>query len=68
MTDYLALCGDKTDGIPGVRGIGDKTAVQLLTEFESLEGILSAAVLGKIKGQEERSCQNSGMKLCCLDS
>lgn len=50
VTDYLALCGDKTDGIPGVRGIGDKTAVQLLAEFESLEGILSAAVQGKVKG------------------
>ena len=50
VTDYLSLCGDKTDGIPGVRGIGDVTAVKLLVEFESLEGILSVAVQGKIKG------------------
>jgi DNA polymerase-1 len=50
ITDFLALCGDASDGIPGVNGIGEKTAVKLLQEFDSLEGILTAATLGQIKG------------------
>ncbi|MRI58534.1 MAG: DNA polymerase I [Epsilonproteobacteria bacterium] len=39
IQDYLALVGDSSDNIPGVRGIGPKTAVKLLERFESLEGI-----------------------------
>lgn len=39
MADYLALCGDAVDNIPGVPGIGDKTARLLLKEFGSLDGI-----------------------------
>lgn len=50
ITDYLALCGDSSDGIPGVKGIGPTTAVQLLEAHDSLEGILSAAAAGRIKG------------------
>lgn len=50
VTDYLALCGDTTDGIPGVVGCGPKTAVQLLSDYGSLESIIVAAKLGNIKG------------------
>lgn len=39
MTDYLGLAGDSVDNIPGVRGIGPKTAAQLLQKYETLEGI-----------------------------
>ncbi|MGH2412239.1 MAG: DNA polymerase, partial [Microcystaceae cyanobacterium] len=39
VVDYKALCGDKSDNIPGVRGIGDKTAVKLLKEYGTLEEI-----------------------------
>ncbi len=39
IVDYKALCGDKSDSIPGVRGIGDKTAVKLLTEYQDLKTI-----------------------------
>lgn len=42
MADFLALCGDSVDNIPGVTGIGKKTAAVLLREFESLEAILEA--------------------------
>ncbi len=40
MTDYKGLKGDASDNIPGVPGIGDKTAVDLLKRFGTLEGIL----------------------------
>lgn len=43
FVDYQALCGDKIDNIPGVRGIGAKTATKLLDEYGDLEGILAAA-------------------------
>jgi DNA polymerase I len=39
IIDYKALCGDKSDSIPGVRGIGDKTAVKLLNEYGDLATI-----------------------------
>jgi DNA polymerase I len=37
--DYLALVGDTSDNIPGVRGVGEKTAAPLLQEYGSIEGI-----------------------------
>jgi DNA polymerase-1 len=43
VTDYLALVGDSSDNIPGVRGIGDKTATQLVKEYGHLESILARA-------------------------
>jgi DNA polymerase-1 len=43
VTDYLALVGDSSDNIPGVRGIGDKTAVELVTAYGPLEEILAHA-------------------------
>jgi DNA polymerase-1 len=39
FVDYKALVGDKSDNIPGVRGIGEKTAADLLQNFGSLDGI-----------------------------
>lgn len=48
VVDYKALCGDKSDNIPGVKGIGDITAVKLLKEYGSLQGIYAS--LDQIKG------------------
>ena len=39
ITDIMALMGDATDNIPGVKGIGEKTAIELIGEFGSLEGL-----------------------------
>ncbi len=39
LIDYKAMIGDKSDNIPGVQGVGDKTATRLLQEYGSLEGI-----------------------------
>lgn len=52
VVDYKALCGDKSDNIPGVRGIGEKTAVKLLAEYETLAGVY--ANLDSIKGAVQK--------------
>ena len=39
MIDYLALIGDKSDDIPGIAGIGPKTAIPLIQQYGSIEGI-----------------------------
>jgi DNA polymerase I len=41
VTDLIGLKGDTSDNIPGVPGIGDKTAAQLLQEYGDLEGVLA---------------------------
>jgi DNA polymerase-1 len=50
IVEYLALTGDKADNIPGVAGVGPKTAVKWLQEYGSLEGLLARKdeVSGKI--------------------
>ncbi|MBD2386811.1 DNA polymerase I [Cylindrospermum sp. FACHB-282] len=55
VVDFKALCGDKSDNIPGVRGIGEKTAVQLLNAYNSLENIY--AVLDQIKGATQKKLE-----------
>jgi DNA polymerase-1 len=42
VTDFIGLKGDTSDNIPGVPGIGDKTAAQLLQQFGTLEGVLGS--------------------------
>lgn len=52
ITDYLALVGDSSDNIPGVPGIGKKTAQKLLDRYESLEEALEHA--DEISGKRAR--------------
>jgi DNA polymerase I len=52
IVDYKALCGDKSDCIPGVKGIGEKTAVKLLKEFHTLAGVYDN--LDNIKGANQK--------------
>ncbi|HEY9628651.1 MAG TPA: DNA polymerase I [Coleofasciculaceae cyanobacterium] len=55
VVDYKALCGDSSDNIPGVRGIGDKTAVNLLTTYGSLERVYAS--LDEIKGATKKKLE-----------
>jgi DNA polymerase-1 len=49
VVDMLALMGDPTDNVPGVKGVGIKTAAKLITEYGSLDALLSN--LDKVKGK-----------------
>jgi len=51
LADFLALCGDTSDNIPGVAGIGKVSAAKLLVEHGSIDAILAAApsMKGKLK-------------------
>ncbi|MBS1114989.1 MAG: polA, partial [Nitrospirae bacterium] len=40
VTEFMALTGDATDNIPGIRGVGEKTAKELLSSFDSIEDLL----------------------------
>src|ERR687893_504489 len=44
IPDFIALKGDSSDNIPGIPGIGDKTASQLIQQYGSLEGVLEHVV------------------------
>lgn len=57
IADYLALTGDKSDNIPGVPGVGTKTAARWLNQYDSLERLISGAdeISGKT-GEKLRAC------------
>jgi DNA polymerase-1 len=62
MIDLLALMGDASDNVPGVPGIGEKTAAQLVQKFhtmdrlyESLDLVTRASLREKLKANEERA-------------
>jgi DNA polymerase-1 len=44
VPDFIALRGDPSDGIPGARGVGEKTAAELLRKHGSLEAVLDSAL------------------------
>ena len=49
VIDMLGLMGDASDNIPGVPGVGEKTAAKLLAQFDTLEGVLASA--DQVKGK-----------------
>lgn len=63
VIDILALQGDSSDNIPGVPGIGPKTAAKLLQQFKSLEGLLenTDALKGKQKERVEENVEQAKM-------
>lgn len=56
IIDYKALCGDASDNIPGVAGIGDKTALSLLQKYDNLDNIYKH--IDEIKGAQNTKLQN----------
>ena len=62
VVDVLGLMGDSADNIPGIPSVGQKTAAKLLTEYDSLEGILknSDKIKGKL-GEKVREFADQGI-------
>lgn len=58
VIDYKALRGDTSDNIPGIKGIGEKTAVKLLAEFKTVDNVLNNA--DKISGKSIREKIENG--------
>src|SRR5699024_4592023 len=56
VIDILGLWGDAVDNIPGVPGIGEKTAKKLIKEYGSIEGILGNT--DKLKGKQKENLEN----------
>ncbi|MBK7556460.1 MAG: DNA polymerase I [Flavobacteriales bacterium] len=53
VKDILGLMGDAVDNIPGIPGIGEKTAMKLVQQFGSLEGVIDNA--DKLKGKQQEN-------------
>ena len=58
IIDYKGLRGDASDNLPGIPGIGEKTAVKLIGEFHDFDGIVEAAKDGRIKGKMAENIVN----------
>ncbi len=54
IVDYKALCGDTSDNIPGIRGIGPKSASSLLAEYKTLDGVYENIELITKKALKEK--------------
>lgn len=61
LIDILALAGDAADNIPGVAGIGEKTAIKLIDEYKSVEGVV--ANIDKLKGKQKENLEAQKDKL-----
>ncbi len=63
MIDLKALMGDSSDNIPGVKGIGEKTAISLLSKYGSLDGVYENidSISGKTKEKLENDKENAYM-------
>jgi len=60
VIDMLGLMGDSVDNIPGLPGIGEKTATKLIEEFDSIENLL--ANTDKLKGKQQEIVETHGEK------
>lgn len=60
MIDYKGLRGDPSDNIPGVKGVGEKTAIELLKKYSTLENVYAS--LSEIKGATKEKLERDKMK------
>ncbi|WP_298484341.1 DNA polymerase I [uncultured Maribacter sp.] len=58
VIDYLGMMGDASDNIPGLPGVGDKTAKKFIEQFDSMEGLL--ANTDKLKGKMKEKVEANG--------
>ncbi len=73
ITEIMALAGDASDNIPGVPGIGEAGAMELIKKFGTLDGVLANVDKIAHKGRQKRIKESTGLaqmsrQLCQLDS
>jgi DNA polymerase-1 len=64
ITEFMALTGDSVDNIPGIKGVGEKTAKELLLQFESIEDLLDHPE--RINKERLRAMVSSGREIVLL--
>ncbi|MBR4082040.1 MAG: DNA polymerase I, partial [Clostridia bacterium] len=64
VTDWKGLAGDSSDNIPGIPGVGDKTAVKLLQKYGTLENILASTAQEKGKLREKLETWPDQARMC----
>ena len=64
VIDYKALRGDTSDNIPGIKGIGEKTAVKLLDRFQTLDNVLQH--IDEVDGKSLKEKLQSGIEMAKL--
>jgi|694.fasta_scaffold00063_127 DNA polymerase-1 len=73
MIDYKALRGDPSDNIPGVKGVGDKTAKELISQFGALENIyenldeIKSSVRTKLENDKEKAFMSKQLATIITD-
>ncbi|MDR3021342.1 MAG: DNA polymerase I [Clostridiales bacterium] len=74
VIDYKALCGDASDNIPGVAGIGEKTAITLLNKYCTLDGVyanienITGAMKAKLIANKETAFMSFELAKICIDA
>jgi DNA polymerase-1 len=73
VIDYLGMMGDASDNIPGLPGVGDKTAKKFIAEFGSMEGLLAntdklkGAMKVKVEANKELGLLSKKLATICID-
>jgi DNA polymerase-1 len=65
LIDLKALMGDSSDNIPGVKGIGEKTAVELIRRFHTLDDVYSRLIHRTSNRRSGKSWRKAGMRPSC---
>lgn len=69
LIDLKGLMGDASDNIPGIKGVGEKTALKLLKEYHTLENVLEAPIKGKMgeRIKESKDLAHLSKKLATIN-
>src|SRR6056297_3918216 len=73
VIDYLGMMGDASDNIPGLPGVGDKTAKKFIEQFDSMEGLLAntdqlkGKMKEKIEANKELGLLSKKLATICID-
>ena len=62
IVDYLALVGDSSDNIPGITGVGPKTAAKWLNQYQTLDALIAHAARHRRQGRREPAQRAAGAR------